>query len=374
MRIAALIVGLSLVACVESVSDEAGSDSGGKADGSGASHTLPGYDETMLVGSGDGKLAVIHIGDRFSKQSVALAATQSPTVIHSHAGKFYALQHTGKLVVIDPVTAKVERTVDVGRAPEDLAWAADGTVYVSSESAVETYDVASGVRIASLDFASLASAGGTVQTRRMLRIADRLFVQVARKNASGREENGALAVVKNGAIETVIELEGLEPDFDLVHDTRRGILYVTCAGVRPINTGTLVRIDTATLAVHDRIRADSGWQGIVQFTDPFEILFMIYHTSTPTTSSHLFAFSVDDAGALHDADPTRGALVDAFDGLNALSMNADGTLVAMANHCAAGFCVGGAGINFLDVATQQKHQKLLKAELGFEPVIIEFAR
>jgi hypothetical protein len=373
MRIASLLVGLSLAACVTDMTDEAGSDSGGKADGSGTSHKLPGHDETLLTGSLDGKLAVIHVGDSFSKKPVTLAAMQAPTVVHAKGGKFYALV-TGKLAVIDEKTAKVERTLDVGTDPQDFEWSADGKLYVTTGSKVVTFDFAAGTQTASLDLSSLATAGGSVQARRMLRIADRLFVQVARKNGSSRAENGALAVIKAGMLEKTIELEGLEPDFDLVHDTRRGILYVTCAGVRPINTGTLVRIDTATLAVHDRIKAEAGWQGIVQFADPFEILMMIYHTSTPTTSSHLFAFAVDDAGMMRDADPTVGALIDAFDGMDALSMNADGTLVAMANHCLVGFCVGGAGINFIDVATQAKQPKLLKAELGFEPAFVEFSR
>jgi hypothetical protein len=276
--------------------------------------------------------------------------------------------------VIDGQSATVERTFDVGPAAQDVAWSADGAFYVTTGSMVATFDAGADMQTSALDLQSLASAGGSVQTRRMLQVGDRLFVQVARKAGNGREENGALVVIKAGAIEKTIELEGLEPDYDLVHDTRRGMLYVTCAGVRPINTGMLVRIDTATLAVHDRIKAESGWQGIVQFADPFETLFMIYHTSTPTTSSHLFAFSVDEAGTLSDADATGGAIVDAFDGLNALSMNADGTLVAMANHCLVGFCVGGAGINFIDVATQTKQQKLLKAELGFEPALIELSR
>jgi hypothetical protein len=374
MRIACMFLGLSLAACVADAPDEAGSDSGGKADGSGSGHKLPGHDETMLVGSADGQLAVIHVGAAFTKRAVILNATQGPNVVRAKDGKFYALLDSGTLAVIDEQTANVERTIEVGAAPQDLEWSAAGALYVTTGSTVLMFDFAASTPTATLDLASLANPGGSVQTRRMLRIDDRLYVQVARRSSSGRAENGALAVIKAGVIEKTIELEGLEPDFALVHDTRRGILYVTCTGVRPIDTGTLVRIDTGTLAVHDRIKAESGWQGIVQFADPFEILFMIYHTSTPTTSSHLFAFAVDDAGTMRDADPTRGAIVDAFDGLDALAMNADGTLVAMANHCLVGFCFGGAGINFIDIATQQKQQKLLKAELGFEPALIEFSR
>lgn len=206
----------------------------------------------------------------------------------------------------------------------------------------------------------------------MLRVGDRLFVQVARTRGDGRADNGALAVIERGQLAKVIELDGINPDFDLVYDPRREQLYVSCAGVRPSNTGVLVRIDVATLTIHDRIAASSGWQGIVGFGEPYERLFIIYHTSTPTTSSHLFSYAVADDGALTGS--SDGTIVDAFDGQDVLALNESGTLVAMANHCLAGFCIGGAGINFIDATTKQKLPKLYAAQLGFQPVIVAFSR
>ena len=374
MRIAPLLLGVSFAACAVDVSGEAGTNSGGKADGSGASHTLPGFDERLLVGSSDGKLSVVHVGATFSRKSVTLSSTLSPLVIRARDGKFFALFDSGRLAVIDGASAKVEHALMVGASPQDMEWAVDGALYISTGSRVVTLDAVSGAQKASLDLASLRLTG-TVQTRRMLRLDTRLFVQVARNNSSGRPENGALAVIDttHNTVEKVIELEGLNPDFDLVHDARREHLYVSCAGVRPSNTGVLVRVNTATLAIHDRVPARAGWQGIAQFADPFETLFMIYHTSTPTTSSHLFAFTVSDSGELDHAGD-GSTIVDTFDGIDALATNESGTLVAMANHCAAGFCIGGAGINFIDATTQEVYPKLLKAQLGFEPTIIQFAR
>jgi hypothetical protein len=381
MRSAALLIGTLLTACstlltacVTDAGDESTSDGGGdgKADGSGTSHTLPGFDETLLVGSSTGKLAVVHVGDTFTKKTVSLSSSRTPNVIHAHAGVFYALLDSGKLVAIDAKTAKVVRTLAVGESPQDVAWLDDATIAVSTGSRVDTFELASGTRTASLELAALRNGTGTVVTRRMLAIEGRLFIQVARTRADGKPENGALAVIEGGELVTTIELDGLNPDFDLVHDPRRGMLYVTCAGVRPSNTGVMVRIDLATLAVHDRIPAQSGWQGIVQFGEPYETLFVIYHTSTPTTSTHLFARPVAEDGTLGESH--GGTIVDAFDGLDALAMNDSGTLVALANHCAAGFCIGGAGVSFIDAATQQKQPKLMAAQLGFEPVIVEFAR
>lgn len=77
---------------------------------------------------------------------------------------------------------------------------------------------------------------------------------------------------------------------------------------------------------------------------------MIYHTSTPTTSSHLFDYRITAADELEPTD--GGAIVDAFDGIDALAINEAGTLVAMANTCVTGFCIGGAGISFVDAATR----------------------
>lgn len=372
MKHAILMSAVLLAACATEVVEDAPQQGGGKADGTGSSYQLPGFDETLLVGSDDGKLAVVHVGDAFAAREVPLEMAQSPTVIRARDDRFYALYATGELAIIDAATAKVSSTLVVGEAAQDLEWAADGKVFVSTGSRVDTVDLATGARVESLDLASLRIGTGSVETRRMLRLDDRLFVQVARTRSDGRPDTGALAVIEGGDVAKVIELDGINPDFDLVHDARRGQLYVTCAGVRPSNTGVLVRIDLATLTIHDRIAANSGWQGIVAFGDPFETLFIIYHTSTPTTSSHLFSYSVAEDGTLEKS--SSGTIVDAFDGLDAVSLNESGTLVAMANHCLAGFCIGGAGINFIDAATAKKLPKLLAAQLGFQPVIVAFSR
>lgn len=65
------------------------------------------------------------------------------------------------------------------------------------------------------------------------------------------------------------------------------------------------------------------------------------------TSSHLFVIDVADDGGLTDGNGNH-ALVDAFDGIDALAVHSTRDLVAMANTCAIGFCIGGAGINFID--------------------------
>lgn len=347
---------------------------GGAADEAG--HSLPGFEEALLVGGLEGELAVIHVGDAFDRAEVDLPAGINPHVIRSRGGKFFAL-FASKLAVIDAATGEVDDTIALPASPGDIEWATeddDSTVYVSlaANEKVIKLDLATGDEIAAIDLSSLA-AGATIELRRMARVGDRLFVQVARRKA-GKEKNGALAVIDTARDELAqtIELGCLEPDFDMVHDSQRGHLYVTCAGVRPINTGALVRIDTSTAKIHDTTPAGAGFQGMVAFGEPFDILYELFHTSTPTDSSHLFARPVSDDGKIGESE--RGALIDAFDGNDAIALNAEGTLLTMANHCLVGFCIGGAGLNFVDAASSELFDKLLKDQLGFEPVIVQFGR
>jgi hypothetical protein len=241
-------------------------------------------------------------------------------------------------------------------------------------------DPASGSQQRSIDLSSLRVAGGTIEPRRMLFAEGRLFVQVARSTATGTPDGAAFAVIDttSGTLETTIELEvthagmtklGLNPDFAMVLDPTRNHLYVALSGNRPADTGLLVRIDTATLAIHDYKLAESGFQGALVFGEPFTSLYMLYHTSTPVTSSHLFAYTVEASGAL--VSTSGGTLNDAFDGIDALTINAGGTLVAMANTCSIGFCIGGAGITFIEAATRKVLPKLMKELIGFEPAMVQ---
>lgn len=337
-------------------------------------HVLDGFDETLLAADSTGRLAVLHVGARLSRVALPPPADAPPSSVRSRGGKFYLVYEHGELVIVDPIAGAIERSVALAaEQPADLEWATDATIYVSSKStnSVLQIDVETGAALGSIDLGSLRVAGGTIEPRRMLRVADRLFVQVARR-ANGRAADGALAVIDTtqNAIETVIELGGLEPDFPIAWDRRRGHLVVSCAGVRPSNTGMLVRVDLATLAVHDVKRAASGFQGAGAFGEPFSKLFVIYHTSTPTTSSHLFVDLVADDGALTPAG--GGTLIDTFDGNDALAINRSGTLVAMANTCLTGFCTNGAGVSFVDTATSTVLPKLLADQIGFEPMLVQF--
>jgi len=350
------------------------------------SHQLDGFDETLLAADSSGRLAVLRVGAAFSRAALPPPAARPPEVVRSHGGKFYLLYEDSNLLIVDPVQAKIERTIDLPVAePADLEWATTTSIYVSSKTAnaIVKVDLETGAELGSIDLASLRIAGGTIEPRRLLRVGDRLFVQVARTQASGRADRGALAVVDTtrDEIEKVIELEvqdptsgammpGLEPAFAMAWDAKRNKVFVSLAGVRPSNTGMLIRIDPETLAVHDFKRARAGFQGAVAFGEPFSKLFVIYHTSTPTTSSHLFVDLVAEDGKLTSAG--GGTLVDTFDGLDALAINNGGTLVTMANTCLTGFCTTGAGLSFVDATTSAVLPKLLADQIGFEPMMVRF--
>ncbi|MEK7724384.1 MAG: hypothetical protein AAB336_08565 [Acidobacteriota bacterium] len=165
-------------------------------------------------------------------------------------------------------------------------------------------------------------------------------------------------------------LSGMNPEFPMIYDSRRKMILLTLkTGELSLNMGMIIRIDSNTLEIYDFKKAISGTQGIIAFQEPFSKLFIIYHTSTPVTSSHLFVDLVDDAGSLQRVE---GALIDNFDGLNALAINSTGTLVAMANTCITGFCENGAGINLIDVSTHKVLPKLKSDFIGFQPSLVYF--
>ena len=339
-------------------------------------------DETLLVGDESGHIAVLHLGATVTRADVSVSGSGLPTSVRSHADQFHIVYDTGRLVTIDPDAGRVVQTLALPGAATDVEWLEDGSLYVTlTEDAAVAHVAADGAELARIDLASLATTGGAIQPRRMTRVDDHVFVQVARTGSDGRETGGAVAVIDTAthAVARVVELTGEDggqtivgtsPDFAMAYDARRDRVLVSAAGVRPVTTGGFFRIDATSLALHDVTAAHSGFQGVAVIGPPFDTLFMIYHTSTPTTSSHLFAYDVAADGTL--TSPNTGTLVDAFDGIDALAINSAGTLVAMANTCVTGFCIGGAGVNLVDARTRAIQPKVKKDVIGFEPGFVVF--
>lgn len=337
-------------------------------------HQLPGFDETVLVADSGGRLAIVHVGDTFSRVELP-AQSREPASLRTHDGAFVAV-FDNRVLTIDP-RGTVAGTLAVPSGAADVEWAADGSLYVSNgKTGTVAHVAADGSPLATIDLSSARIGTGRIEPRRMLRVRDRLFVQVARKRADGKDDRGALVVIAGNAIERIIELQAqdvgdaLNPDFAMAYDAKRDLIIVSAAGVRPSNTGMMLRIEPATLAIHDVEKAASGFQGMSVIGEPYDSLFVIYHTSTPTTSSHLFVDKVAPDGTL--TPEGGGTLVDAFDGIDALAINQTGTLVAMANTCVTGFCIGGAGVSFIEAKTRKVLPKLLKDVIGFEPSAVQF--
>jgi hypothetical protein len=350
-------------------------------------HSLEGFEEDVLVASRVGQLAVVHVGRTSVRRDVAAAFTTPPESVQVVGGKFVLLYPDARVVVVDG-EARVERTVRLPiEAAIDLSLATDTIGYVTSkvDPRVSKVDLASGAVAASIDLRGLAIDGGSVELRQMRKVGSRLFVQVARRRADGRPEQGALATIDTdsdtllpGTIELTFpdfdggaRLPGLEPDLPMAVDPQRNLLYVSALGRRPSNTGGILQVDIATTTLRTSERASGGFQGVIVVppATPSK-LFTILHTSTPTFSSHLFHRSVDEAGALGAGQP--GAIIDTFDGLDALATNEAGTLLAMANTCLTGFCVNGAGVAFVDTQSHKVLPKLNADAIGFEPVSVHF--
>lgn len=344
------------------------------------------FNETILVGDSSGKLAILTMGKTLSRTHIKTSIPRAPVAIRVQNGKFHLLYNNGKLLILDPDQANIEQTINLPvKNPVDFIFTSDTTIYVSLQktSKVVKIDLTSGAELASIDLSQLHIANGKIELHNMLLVGNNLFVQVARTKANRKKEQGALAVIDiatehlKNVIELVVQdpkthsaLPGIEPRFPMVLDTKRNKLLVTLKGERPLNTGMIIRIDPETLEIYDFKKANAGFQGVLAFQEPFSKLFIIYHTSTPTTSSHLFVDLVDEDGTLTSA--SNRSLVDAFDGQDALAINQSGTLVAMANTCVSGLCLNGAGLSFVEVATNKVFPKLPADQIGFAPTLVHF--
>lgn len=354
------------------------------------SFSLPGVSETVLVSDGDGKMLLLDVGERSTKRAVEGGPGSRVVAGRSFEGKLYALADSGKLAAIDPASAKVAATIDTGvRDAADLAIASRDAAYVSSstDGRLVKLRLGTGEALATLDLASAALPGGKVTLRGMLLVGPRLVVQVRRTTPQGRAARGALALVDATTLrlESVVELsaphpadparvvEGLEPGgpMVLVEDLRR--VFVTARGVRPVNTGMLLRLNLETGKLDPWvIPAEAGFQGPIALgaPGPDRKMFISYHTSTPVASTHLFPFDLDASGAPVRVDGP--AMVDVFEEVPAFAPSASRGLFAFGVTCPAGFCVGGSGISFVGTKTATVHPRLAKSELGIAPAFLLF--
>jgi hypothetical protein len=204
---------------------------------------------------------------------------------------------------------------------------------------------------------------------------------IAPKKNGDDHQRGAIAVIdtKTNSIKKVIELEGktqpnspvkegINPRLPMVYDSKRNVVIVPSSGERPRDTGLLSYIHASKLEIKHSGETTAGFQGPVVLADNNSRQFTLYHTSTPTDSSHLFSgeISKDGSSVKHNS----GTIVDAFDGIDALAGDSSQKVVAMANTCVTGFCVGGSGVNFIDGKADKKQNKLMADEIGFEPSMV----
>jgi hypothetical protein len=347
-------------------------------------HRLPGFSATVIAAGSGGELAVLSVGEKGIRKTVNTKSKVTPVRIRAHDSKFFALYESGSVAVINANTAAIEKTISTGvNAARDIEFGNDGSLFVSSakSASVTRLDLASAKR-STVSLSNLAVDGGRVEINSLLCVNTLLFAQVHRiKNE--RPQRGALAVIDiaSNTLKKVIELEGksadgrtampgLKPSLPMAFDGTRNAIWVPLSGVRPSNTGMLLKVDVPTLAVSQTIPADSGFQGALVVSAKDAKMYVLYHTSTPTDSSHLFSSTFDRAGLpVQDGEET---LIDAFDGIDAVAIDSSKRLVAMGNGCAAGFCIGGAGINFVNAETRAVLPKLMAAEIGFEPAMVVF--
>lgn len=350
--------------------------------------TLSHFEETLLVGDSKGKLALIIIGPEPKKIDVVSNINDFPISVHSYHGKFYLLYRNGNFLILNPESGNIEKNIKLNlnlKEPSDFAFASDSQIYISMKktSKILKVDLNSPTENISINLDSLRLKKGKIELHQLLLIGENLFVQVARFKTKYEQQQAALSVIDTttNQLKKTIELAvkdpemimaapGMNPEFPMIFDSHRNMLLLTLkSGEIPFQMGMIIRINLDTLEIYDFKKAISGSQGIIAFQKPFSKLFIIYHTSTPVTSSHLFLDLVDESGNLQRHE---GALIDSFDGLNSLSINSKGTLIAMTNTCITGYCVNGAGVNFVEVATHSLLTKINSDFIGFQPSSVYF--
>ncbi len=355
-------------------------------------YSLPGVNETLLVAALDGKMELLAVGERSTKRRVSRAPATRPVAAKSFGGAFYVLYANGKIARVDRASAAA--TV-VARATvpnaADLVVAGADAAYVASGGDGKLLKVhpGTGAVLASLDLSSSAMPMGTVSLRQMLLVGGRLLVQVRRQGADRRPQRGAVAVVDPSDLQlrevvelrvpdpkdASLELDGLQPGGPMVLDEEHSRVFVTALGARPSDTGLLLSLELATSRLSPWVKlADAGFQGPVALgaAGPERKFYVSYHTSTPVASTHLFDLGVDASGLPLDNPEGQRALVDVFEEIGAFASSASRSHFAFGISCPAGFCIGGAGIAFVETASAKVLPRLPAAELGIAPALVVF--
>ncbi len=99
-------------------------------------------------------------------------------------------------------------------------------------------------------------------------------------------------------------------------------------------------------------------------------MFIGYHTSTPVASTHIFHFRLGEGGEIVSQD--GGTVVEAFEVNDTYPVNASRTLLAFPVHCPVGFCVGGAGVSFVNMQSAEVYPRFSAGDLGLKPSFVLF--
>jgi hypothetical protein len=377
-----------LAACLQSTQNESsGSELSAQRS---MNYTLPGFDETVLVGDSNGMAEIVRVGAVSTKVAISGMPKKSIIAGTSRAGSFRVLTSDGKIVTIDSGSARATMVATKIAQPVDLAFDDhDPFAFVSAGSKIYKLDAVSGSVVASIDLAD-AARKEKISVGKILVRGDRILVQVRRELARV-PIRGAIAVVNTTTtkLERLIELavtdpiigafEGSQPGGPFIVDEATNSIFVTALGSNdsPKNGGML-RLNKKTLELAPSVFHFSSFQGPIAFgpsDSAPRYAFTGEHTRTPTNSTHLQVWTVDAAGGLKKRSETEGPILNAFEELLSFPMNHAQTLFAWPVVCPAGFCVGGGiGSSFVNTRSAAIYPRLTKAELGLEPSFVLFAQ
>lgn len=119
--------------------------------------------------------------------------------IKTKRGGILLLDAERNITAIDPNTGKFSQSCMISEMFEPASLLIESTTiaYVTSNSddKLRKVELATGQVLQSMALGYLATRGGSVSSKQMLLIEDKLLVQIQRKNSSNQDEPGALVVI-----------------------------------------------------------------------------------------------------------------------------------------------------------------------------------
>lgn len=292
--------------------------------------------------------------------SADLATIPGDAVGRYHDGLVYIVGRgdANTIGIYDPAagfTLVREFSIGAGRNPQDIAFAPDGTAFVSCYDSAEllAVDADAGQVLASYSTAAFADADGLPETGWMAAVGDRLYITAQlldRANWYAPTGPGSLLVFDMATREWVdqdpgqadiqpISLLGSDPYTDLQVFAVGGVLHarVGCVGYFGVSDGGIEEIDLENGVSLGYVATEADLGGdVTRFVQRDDVLYVLVSDASFITSVRSW-----------DLDTSTLTVLDTGNGY----VHADLAVTAAGRLLVADRTVGAAGVRVFDTAT-----------------------